>query len=200
MTYNELKQRYVSEGLNEFAPVRFDSPGSYYNHVCIFRKDGAFNVWFCDERGKPLSEHNGLSETDACEMVYSHAVGQKQEELYWREKQSKEVPESTEPSFTGDVNPYRPPLHAQRKNQDTEANFFSRAIARILNAASLETLMIILFVVAVVILIILYRLICSLSVPPVVTSLILLGIVLAVFIGFRSYLKKNKVNKQKHKV
>ena len=200
MTYNELKRRYVSEGLNEFAPVSFDSCGGGYNDVCIFRKDGTFSVWFCDERGAPLYEHNGLSEADACEKIYSYAVSQKQWELYRREKQSKEAPESTKPSFTGDVNPFKPPLHAQRKNQDTEANFFSRSIAQILNAVSLETLMIIFFVVAVVILVILYRLICSLSVPPIVTSLILLGIVLAVFIGFRSYLKKNKVNKQKHKV
>jgi len=196
MTYDELKRRYIDEGLNKYAFVSFGSRGGGYNSVCIFREGGAFSVWFCDERGAPFSEHNGLSEADACEMVYSHAVDQKDLELYREEKRSKEKaenPEHTEQS----ANQFLPPLHAEKK--DAGAGFFSRVIKRILDAVSLEAMLAVIGVIALIILFILYRLVSGLNVSPAVTCLILLGIVLVVFIGFRSYLRKKKATGRKHR-
>ena len=53
-------------------------------------RHGVFTVAFCDERGSPFAEHKGLTEQEACEMVYSYAVNQRELEKRREEKSRME--------------------------------------------------------------------------------------------------------------
>ena len=80
MKYDELKRRFAAEGLDRVINIRFDSLSGGYNGVCIAGEDdGSFTVNFCDERGAPFAEHPGMTEEDACKMVYSFAVNQRED-------------------------------------------------------------------------------------------------------------------------
>ena len=83
--YDELKRRAEEEKLE----ICFDRFSGGYNAACIARDNGTFTVNFCDERGKPFSEHPGMSEEEACEFMYSYAVNQKHLRKLFAENRAK---------------------------------------------------------------------------------------------------------------
>ncbi len=193
MKYDELKRRIIEEGLTECCNVRFDVLAGGYNTVCIARQNGTFTVNFCDERGEPFSEHRGLSETEACEMVYSHAVTEKHLQEFYKAKNASSTANSDGSNFSGS-GIVDQPLQSEiaSKATDQHEDVISRLISRILNVMGVDTILTVILILVIIILVVIYRLLWRLLASKKLAAFVLLGLILGFVVVLRFYFRKKR--------